>query len=347
MPILQCSIQIDSENVDQSQSIQPHLSSLAAVHLQKKTKTPTLSDLAFHHSVTSRMSRVPLTSATAPLTQNNYVSVASTPSHARTRESCKRDIKPMVSLSLLASKQSVSSQSHHSTLSSLAATKSAVPTLSNLIPHNSLVHQGNAGIYHASTKPSLSALATQHLSKVTTHPCQHGQTKELSSQLRITNRHSVSPILSCNMRSADRLQPLARSSAVHGEYQEGMQLLARNLEGMSAIECRSERQDDTQHGYTIPPPGFHITNDLLQKEDANICTDVDSCHQVTVCKPSLFSVTVCEEISLNSRNGKAKQSNEKTLTKLLLEFKSFSMFTFSTASPDDAVREKQTEGFHV
>lgn len=131
------------------------------------------------------------------------------------------------------------------------------------------------------------------------------------------------------------------------------------------IRCSSKAQymEGRPHQLLPPPPGFNKPLDIgyvvanrLEPHSGSI--PLHSSHGIPQhpyfsaktqpAQPSLFSVTLCRQYSLDHSGVEQKcrkQAHRLAIYDLACAFDSLTVFSFSSPSPDDNVKQKQTEGF--
>ena len=217
-------------------------------------------------------------------------------------------------------------------------------TLSSLAAKHFATSKQPDSVYHrpAVAVPSSSSLST--LNSV----CESEISKR---KLYDGKRHHL-----CGIRTDDILTSLVQEES---HLQQKLSL-SREQESLLLVSDKIKHMEESKKALH-PPPGFKdIDNTSYFKQTTEhpslfpsfsylSTTQLNSSKPLSPAQPSLFSMVMCRRYSLHHalvQIQHTREAHHKIMKTMLLELESVTKFNFSDSSPDDIVRDKQTEGFN-
>ena len=257
------------------------------------------------------------------------------------------------------------------------------PSLTSLAAHHlSSRPLSKSGLVAVSGFPAASSHRSQTASSVATnlgcssdlHPRPFEHTHVLSvpslQQSRVT---SLGELVSCHAANKSAAKALPKEGAdvsmadsFEANYflhtlQSHLSQCGNKLGPSQQSPCEERPFRNTQKNIK-PPPGFRaapITSVDCSVSGVELCVSSDTSAKPQdhlhvkqsllqpslLARPSTFAIALCRDYSFSQVNRKVKAARKVVMKQMFFDFNSFNMFHFSTFSPDDAVRDKQTKGF--
>ena len=167
-----------------------------------------------------------------------------------------------------------------------------------------------------------------------------------------TNKTGVKRQHLCGIRTDD-----IPRSLLHVEPHLQQQLsCSREQQSLLLVSDKTKHLEEKKKALN-PPPGFkNIDNSFFKPTTEHSASfpysssaQLHSSKPLPAAQPSLFSIVMCRQYTLHHacvHLQHTRKSHQNIMKTMLLELESLAKFNFNDSSPDDIVRNKQTEGFN-
>ena len=344
-------------SVEGSVTLQSGLSRLAAQHSRRENPS-SLSSIAVQHSSRESESMQPsLSSLAANHLANERLQQRTLPNKAS--HYTANDVQPSVSsvtVKYAANKGSGSMQLSQTSNEMVDANYgSKYPSLADLASmHATHVHQhyNSAQSGTSCEKSSVSAPVVPPVGFHSSPAQSSGSSQTVPYQMQPSLQHSGGPRKKTFKTDSDfsvgirSLSSLNQSEFPHqGIVKEQHSLLQlASLHAAEVTAYKSPPGFDDNIG-TINPQKHHPSKFYVPPHSQGTFSGFKPS---PAAQPSQFSFVLCRQYSSNraSHNELLRYCHSRVVKELLHAFDSLTAFDFSSSSPDDAVREKQNEGFN-